>query len=263
MKNSRKFLRELMKLRMSHIMTFRLGFFAPFFIDSTFFMVQILAFDAIYRHVDGIQGWSHGEIIIFVGTFSLVDALNMIIYFFGVLSIPEKIQTGELDLYLTKPVNPLFRITFEKVNPGSLPLLLFSGCVIAYGVKESGMRVEPANMVRYLILVFLMTILYYDMILLLRSFAFFMFSVDNLIKIESTAIELCLKIPGTAFHGIYKVIFYCILPYGVVATLPAQALSGVLSVKGMLFGAGITVVFTALALNFWKLGVRHYESASS
>ncbi len=156
MKDNFKFLTELMKLRLSHIMTFRLGFFGPFFIDTSYFLVQLFAFEAIYGHVDKIRGWGHGEILVFVGTFSLINALNMIIYFFGVISIPEKIQTGELDLYLTKPVNPLLRITFEKINPGSIPLLAFSACIIAYGVKETDMCFSWSNIVKYLFLVVMM-----------------------------------------------------------------------------------------------------------
>ena len=134
------------------------------------------------------------------GKFSLIDSINMVICFFGVISIPEKIQTGELDLYLTKPVNPLLRITFEKVDPGAIPLLLFSACIIGYGVRESGMSLSYANIMAYLVMVLLMTILFYDMELLLRCFAFFVFSVNNLMKIENTAMDLCMKIPGIAFY---------------------------------------------------------------
>ncbi|WP_289301946.1 ABC transporter permease [Sporofaciens musculi] len=263
MKENFRFLAELIKLRLSHIMTFRLGFFGPFLVDASFFMVQLLAFEAIYGHVDNIRGWGHGEILVFVGTFSLINALNMTIYFFGVISIPEKIQTGELDLYLTKPVNPLLRITFEKINPGSIPLLAFSVCIIAYGMKEIGMNYSWINIMGYLFLIFLMAILYYDMELLIRCFAFFVFSVNNLTKIEDTAIELCLKIPGIAFYGVYKFIFYCVLPYGIIATLPTQAFIGELSAKGLVFGVVIVCIFTFLALTFWKYGVHRYESASS
>lgn len=263
MKNNFKFITELIKLRLSHIMTFRLGFFAPFFINTSYFLVQLFAFEAIYGHVDNIRGWGHGEILIFIGTFSLIDALNMTICFFGVISIPEKIQTGELDLYLTKPVNPLLRITFEKVNPGAIPLLVFSACIIVYGVKESSMSLSYSNIIGYLFLVFLMTILYYDLELLIRCFAFFVFSVNNLVKIENTATDLCLKIPGIAFSGIYKFIFYCALPYGVIATLPTQAFIGALSAKGLIFGVAIVCIFTFIALSFWTYGVHRYESASS
>ncbi len=263
MKNNFKFLLELIKFRLSHIMTFRLGFFAPFFINTSYYLVQLFAFEAIYGHVDNIRGWGHGEILIFIGTFSLIDSLNMIICFFGVISIPEKIQTGELDLYLTKPVNPLLRITFEKVDPGAIPLLIFSAYIVVYGVRESGVSLSCANVIGYLFLVLLMTLLYYDMELLIRCFAFFVFSVNNLVKIENTAVDLCLKIPGIAFYGIYKFIFYCVLPYGVIATLPTQAVTGGLSAKGLVFGVVIVAIFTFIAILFWRYGVHRYESASS
>lgn len=263
MKNNFKFITELIKLRLSHIMTFRLGFFAPFFINTSYFLVQLFVFEAAYGHVDTIRGWGHGEILIFIGTFSLIDTLNMMLCFFGVISIPEKIQTGELDLYLTKPVNPLLRITFEKVDPGAMPLLIFSVCIILYGVRENGIIPSCADIILYLLLVFLMTILFYDMELLIRCFTFFLFSVNNLVKIENTAIDMCMKIPGTAFHGIYKFIFYCALPYGVIATLPTQAFIGALSVKGLVLGVAIVCIFTFIASFFWTYGVRRYESASS
>lgn len=208
MKHNFKFLSALIKLRLSHIMTFRLGFF-------------------------------------------------------GVISIPEKIQTGELDLYLTKPVNPLLRITFEKVDPGSLPLLILSICLLAYGVRESGTSLTCSNIFGYVVLVLLMTVLFYDMELLIRCFAFFIFSVNNLMKIENTVIDLCLKIPGIAFSGVSKIIFYCALPYGMIATLPTQILIGALSIKGLLFGMVMVGIFTFFAISFWNYGVRRYESASS
>ena len=244
-------------------MTFRLGFFGPFFINTSYFLVQLFAFEAIYGHIENIRGWGHGEILIFIGTFSLIDSINMVIFFFGVISIPEKIQTGELDLYLTKPVNPLLRITFEKVNPGAIPLLLFSACIIGYGVRESGMNLSYVNAIGYLVMVLLMTILFYDMELLLRCFAYFVFSVNNLVKIENTAMDLCMKIPGIAFDGIYEFFFYFILPYGVIATLPTQALIGAFSAKGLIFGVVIVCIFTFIALSFWTYGVHRYESASS
>ena len=50
MKNNLKFISELIKFRLSHIMTFRLGFFAPFFINTSYFLVQLFAFEAIYGH---------------------------------------------------------------------------------------------------------------------------------------------------------------------------------------------------------------------
>ncbi|MFR2646192.1 MAG: ABC-2 family transporter protein, partial [Blautia coccoides] len=101
MRENIRLIKVLIKLRLERVMMFRLGFFGPFFVDGSLFVIQLLVFQAIYSNVDRIGNWKQGDMILFIGTFSLINALNMSIYFFGVNSIPEKIRTGEIDLYLT------------------------------------------------------------------------------------------------------------------------------------------------------------------
>jgi ABC-2 type transport system permease protein len=125
-----------MKLRLSHLMVFRLSFFGAFFVDSSLFAIQLLMFDVLYGQIESIGGWQRGEMIIFIGTFSLVDALNMCTFFFGLISIPEKIRLGTLDHYITKPASPLLRLSFEQMNPGSLPLIVMILIIILRGVSQ-------------------------------------------------------------------------------------------------------------------------------
>lgn len=263
MRNNYRFIKELLKLRMTHLMAFRLGFFGPLFVDTSLFLIQILVFQAIFSNVDKIGSWGQGEMIIFIGTFSMIDALNMTIYFFGLLTIPDKVRNGELDLYLTKPVNPLLRITFEKVNPGTLPQILFSAGIIAYGVTVGGFQIRMIHVVGYILFVLIMTLLFYDLEVMLRTTAFFIISTTGILKLEEAGLDLCMKIPGVVFQSGFKIFFYVVLPYGVIATLPTQVLTNSLSIQGIVFGVVIVVVFTALMLRFWKLGLRHYNSASS
>lgn len=187
----------------------------------------------------------------------------MVIYFFGVLSISDKIRTGDLDMYLTKPINPLLRITFENVNPGSIPLVIFSIGIIRYGLSMGGIQVSFINVIGYVFMVILMTILYYDLEVLIRSIAFFVISTVNITRLEEAGLELCMKIPGVIFKGVYKILFYIILPYGIIATIPTQVLTNTISAKGMILGVVIVMIFTSLTLSFWKFGLRHYNSASS
>lgn len=258
-----RFIKELIKLRLSHIMVFKLGFFGPFFVDGSLFVVQLMVFQAIYSNVDKIGTWGKGEMIIFIGTFSLINALNMIIFFFGVITIPDKIKKGDLDLYLTKPVNPLLRITFENVNPGSIPLLVMSIFIIAYGIKIGGIAISVSNVLLYLFFVILMTILWYDLEVIIRTISFFVISTVNITRVEDVGFDLCMKIPGVVFRGVYKFVFYVILPYGILATIPTQSLTGTITQRGILFGVIIVIVFTVLTLSFWKIGLKHYDSASS
>jgi len=258
-----RFVWLLVKLKLSRMMVFRLSFFGGFFADALLFVVQILTFGLIFGQVDSIGGWGQGEMLVFIGTFSMINGINMLVFFFGLNDIPDKIRRGDLDHYLTKPGSALLRLTFENVNLGSAPLLLFSGGVIVYGVRVSGAEVTAALVLGYVVLVLLMTLLYYDMELILRSLTFFFLGDGAISTLEGSLLDLNFRVPGVIFQGPFKFLFYFVLPYGIMATVPTQALTGTLTLSGLVQALAVVVVFTAFALWFWKFGCRNYKSASS
>lgn len=263
MKKNIRFMLILLKMKFSRMMAFRFDFFGGFFVDSTLFILQLLMFEAIYANVDTIGDFRRGDMIIFIGTFSLINAVNMTVFFFGTYDIPRKIRDGELDYYITKPVNPLFRMTFENVNPGSFPLIIASGFIIAYGVSVLNLEISAMKIFLYIIWILLMTLLWYDLLIILRTVSFFTLSSSAMEQLEENLLSLNMKIPGTAYKGIFRVMFYFILPYGIMATFPTQFLTGTLSWQGMVYGVVLVLCFTLFMLWFWKAGLRNYKSASS
>ena len=263
MKKNWKVFKELLRLRLQTLMLFRLDFFGPFFVDGSLFVIQLLVFEVIYGNVEHIGNWGRAEMILFVGTFSLLNAMNMTIYFFGVNGITGKIQSGELDLYLTKPVSPLIRLSLEYIRPGSIPLILMSICIIWYGLMQWKQTISVGQVISYMFWVSLMLILYYEMEVIVRCISFFVISTKRINQLEDVCLELCMKLPGISFKGIYKVIFYCVLPYGIMATFPVQSLIKEMNGKSVAFGIGIVAAFTTLTYLIWKQGIKHYQSASS
>lgn len=262
-KKNMRVLKALLYLRFHGLTVFRLDFFAPFFVDGSLFLIQLLAFSAVYANVDSIGGWGKGEMILYIGTFSLLNALNMTIYFFGVIGIPYKVRSGELDLYLSKPVSPLFRLTFENISPGSIPLILMSICIIGYGAASSEVKLGGLRIAAYVFWVLIMAILYYELEVIIRSISLYVVSMARMEQVEEACIDLCMKLPGIAFYGIYKVIFYLILPYGLIATLPVQSIIGEMDLQTGLYGLFVAGLFTFITCVIWKCGLRHYNSASS
>jgi len=250
-------------MKISRMMVFRLSFFGVTFADGSLFLVHLLMFMTVYGHIDSVGDWNRGQMTIFVGTFSLINALNMLVYFFGVNDIPRKIKEGDLDQYLTKPVNPLLRITFESINPGSFPLVILGVIIVAYGVSISGAEVTFLLGAQYAALVLLMTLLWYDMEIILRTVPFLVISINAMEVVEGNMLELNFKVPGTLFKGAFRIFFYYIVPYGVMATVPVQLITGVVTPYGLIHAVGVAVIFTAFALWFWKFGLRRYKSASS
>ncbi len=263
LKKNLRVLREMLYLRFHGIAVFRMDFFGPFFVDGSLFVIQLLAFGVIYSNIDTIGGWHQGEMILYIGTFSLLNAVNMTLYFFGVNGIPDKVRSGELDLYLTKPVSPLFRLSFENISPGSVPLMIMSICIIAYGGAMSKVQVTALRVLEYLFWLLLMGILYYDMEVIIRSVSLYVVSMARMEQLEDAGINLCMKLPGIAFYGVYKFIFYLLLPYGIMATLPVQSMIGDMDYKLAMYGILVVVLFSVGACLMWKKGLKRYNSASS
>ena len=263
MKKNFLFIWLLVKYKFSRMMMYRADFFTAFIGDGLLFLVQWLTFETIYGHIDTIGDWTRGQMIIFVGTFSLINGLNMIIYFFGIVDLPGKIKRGDLDTYLTKPVSPLLRLTFESVDVGSLPLIPMSIAIILYGVKVAGVDVSFCLGAGYAGLVLLMTILWYDMELILRTIPFFVISANGVMAIEGELLMLNFRVPGVFFKGGFKILFYFIVPYGIMSTVPTQLLTRSIPLPDVLGAILIVILFTGFALWFFKLGVRNYKSASS
>ena len=263
MKKNLKFILLLLKLKLSRMMVFRLSFFGAFFADGMLFVMQVLTFSLIYGQIDSIGDWGRGQMLIFIGTFSMINGLNMMIYFFGVLTIPGLIREGGLDHYITKPVNPLLRLTFENMNPGSAPLMILSVMIIAYGLNVGGYAVSFPMLAGYAALVLLMTLLWYDMEVILRTIPFFVISASAIERLEGEMIGLNFKIPGVLYKGAFKILFYFIFPYGIMATVPTQFITDTLTVGGLFSATATVLCFTAFTLWFWKLGLKNYKSASS
>lgn len=263
MRKNFKFIWTLFKMKLSKQMMYRLSFFGATFVDGSLFLLWLLMFNAIYGQVDSIGGWNKGQTTIFLGTFSLLNAINMTIYFFGVLGIPNKIRNGDLDHYLTKPVNPLFRITFENINLGSFPLILLSIGIIVYGLSLTGITVTAGTVLLYTVFVLPMSVMYYNMEVIIRTVPFFVIAASSVERIEGAAMDLCMRVPGILFTGIFKILFYFILPYGIMATIPAQILTNSASAEMIILSAGIVIVFTVFTQWLWRFGLKHYKSASS
>lgn len=228
-KKNMRVLKEMFYLRFHGLVVSRLDFFAPFFIDGVLFVVQLLAFKVVYSNVDKIGTWGHGE----------------------------------LDLYLSKPVSPLFHLSFEKTSPGSLPLVAMGICIILYGVSILDVKPGMVQIMSYIFWILVMSVLYYDLEVIIRSVPLYTVSMARMEQIEEAGIDLCMKLPGTAFYGIYKVVFYLILPYGIMATLPVQSVINEMDLCKGVYGIFIVIIFSCITCATWKCGLKHYNSASS
>jgi ABC-2 type transport system permease protein len=255
--------RLLARFKLNRQMIYSVNFWMAFFVDTTVFGIQMAVFAAMFLQVDSINGWNKYQMIFFVGTFTIIDSLYMSSFFFGVISIPEKIRTGKLDIYITKPINTLFFVSFESMDIGSLMLTVPGMMMVGYSVKKLGLTLNLWNVSGYIFFIGIMLVLMYDLMVILRSLAFWFIKTDALMEFENEMMNFSFRIPGIVFKGASKLIFYVILPYALLATIPTQFFTTGLTLQDFILTMGVCIAFTFLSQIIWRTGLKHYSSASS
>jgi ABC-2 type transport system permease protein len=187
----------------------------------------------------------------------------MCTYFFGVLAIPEKIRTGALDLYLTKPVSALFLLSLESMDFGSILLTIPGLMIVAWGVRALGVRLTAGLVAGYAVLFIGMFLLMYCVMVVLRVAAFWLVRINAFNELEGALVEFSFRVPGVVYQGVWKLLLYILLPYGLMATIPTQFLTGGMLLQHWLLVGGVLAGFWVGMSLLWQAGLRRYGSASS
>ncbi len=253
----------LFRIRLARQTFDPVSFWTAFFVDTSVFLMQAAVFATIYLNVETINGWDARRAIFFVGTFTLVDGLYMFLYFFGIMELPQTINTGGLDLYLAKPCDALLHVCFSRINPGSVFLVIPAGLLLFGSVAGLGVPFRVGSIARYLAAVALMLVLMFDLMLLLRLPAFAFKRLTGMDAAESVLVEFAFRMPASAYSGGLRFIFCVLLPYGLIAGFPTRVFFGEVAWIDCLAACGVTAAFTALARSLWLVGLRHYEGSGS
>lgn len=251
------------KFKLSKQIMYRASFWTVLVVDGSMLLIQLTVFNTLFANVSDINGWTRNQMIFFLGTFAILNGTEMCLFFFGMMDLPEKIRSGRLDLFIVKPVDTLFWVSFESIDIGSALTILPGIVMIVYAGISLGIRLTIVNVAGYLILLILMLILLYSLMLLFRSLSFWFTRIDSLFELEGELMNFSFRVPGIIFTGLMRVAIYLILPYALLATVPTKFFTGFINGGEWLAAIGITIAFYLGAKTLWKKGLKRYGSASS
>jgi ABC-2 type transport system permease protein len=220
-------------------------------------------FQAIFFKVDRIGQWTFDQVLLLFVTFHVIDFLISITFQRNLsFSLPRLIQTGELDTRLVLPVNRLFMVSFANIDLmdffSFIPSLGFLGFVL-YRLKFA---FSWGQVLVYVVMVMNSLLFLYAMSLIIATVSFWTTQSYGVARIFDNILKIG-RYPLDIFEGFWKVIFIYILPLILIAQIPAQTLLRAISWKFILFAFSVTGVLLFLAVNFWKIGLRSYLSAST
>lgn len=213
----------------------------------------------LLRSIGTLANYTANQIIFFFLTFNLIDIISQFL-FREVYNFRGLIIKGDFDLILTKPQNALFRVLFggaDIIDFITIPPLIFA-------IYYVGNLLQPSlgHVVLYLIALlngFLIATAFHIAVLALGIITF---EIDHIIMIYRDLSNLG-RFPVDIYKQPLQGILTYLVPVGIMITLPAKALMGLVTPLGVLLSLGLGILVIFLSLRFWNFALTKYTSASS
>lgn len=206
-----------------------------------------------------VEGYNLDQIVFFFLTFNLVDIIAQLL-FREVYRFRPLIVSGDFDLILVKPINPLLRVLLGGADPlDTLTLIPLFGLLFIFATK---LGPGTFDILLYIFLVFNAVLIATAFHIAVLALGILTTAVDHTIMIYRDFTSMG-RIPVDFYNQFLRAVLTFVLPVGIMMTVPVKALMGILSPPMILYSFLFGIVFLWSALKFWNLALKNYSSASS
>ena len=236
--------------------SFAFSIIANFF-DFIFGFLQYMVF---FTAAKSIAGWNSDQMLVLYGVFMLVFALQFIFLYPNLVAMGEMVNSGNLDLLLTKPVNAQLMISFRRISFEELGSITTALLLLGWLTFNGTIQISPAVLGMFCVALLASLLLIYSFFLVLICLAVILEKLENMAQLMWSTFALC-RYPVDIYPGRLKSFFVTFVPVAFIASVPASVLLGRASLGTVLQGIIIALTATFLSSWLWRRTIRAYTSA--
>lgn len=259
-----RLIRSYISIAVQNLLAYRLNFWISLLYSVLSFGSGVLGLVVLFSQVEAVRGWTFGSTLALLGTYLTLGALRSL--FIGpsleaLAGMDGEIWKGTFDFTLLRPIDVQFLASVRHWRPLAVVDLLLGFGVLGVAMGRLGQSLTLPSVVAFVAtLIAGVTILY---AILLAFSALVFWSPGFLFTWLFNAFFQMARYPIGLYPGWLRLALTWVIPVGIMTTVPAQALSGLLT-SGMLIGSlALALVFFAGATVLFRTGLRRYASASS
>ncbi|CAG0994151.1 hypothetical protein ANAEL_02478 [Anaerolineales bacterium] len=243
---------------------YRANFFISLLTSTLNLATGVLGIVVLFGQIDSVQGWNLPSTLALLGVYLTVSALRGL--FIGpsleaLSGMDGEIWTGAFDFTVLRPVDTQFMVSLRKWRWfASIDLLLGLGVLVA-AVIQLGVTLSLWQIVTFLLTLLAGTLILYAILLIFAALIFW--SPGVLFTWVFDGIFQMARYPLGMYPGWLRLVLTWIVPVGVITTIPAQALTGSLTIQNLILSLGLAAVLFLLASALFRFGLKRYASASS
>ncbi len=224
----------------------------------------VLGVYVLFSQVETLQGWNFAGTLAILGVYLTVSALRGL--FIGpsldaLVGIDGEVLLGKFDFTLLRPVSTQFLASFRHWRLFTLVDLGLGLGVLVAAVAQPGQGLTLPRLLAFAIALLSGVAILYAILLAFTALVFW--SPGMMFTWVFDGIFQMARYPVGIYPGWLRLVLTWIVPVGVVTTVPAQALTGLVLPNTLLASAVLAAVAVLGASALFRLALRRYASASS
>jgi len=242
-------------------MEYRTNFVFSILVELGWVFSHLLYLIVIYKTDVVVNGLTREAMYLFVGSYLFLPGIYMSMFFTNFANIPEYIRSGQLDIFITKPVSLQFMTTMRYVNFG-YPVADFAIGIglIACGWSEMKLDTGFYNLFGFILRLMLGTVWVYVLQIVPALLSFWIVKTNGIYNISYALYDMNKMPMGIYGKWIQRIGTY-LLPLFPMANYPALFATGKLGFLQLLWGIVSPFIFLGIVRFVWSRAIKKYSSA--
>ena len=266
MKNVKRYMRlyavmiaQFFKTVMQSRVDFLMGLFGFFFTQLSGIVFLYLVFEQI----PDLQGWTLDQLIFIYGFAQIPRGIDHLLTDNLWLVAWRLVITGDFDRYMLRPMNVLFQVIAEKLQPDALGELLIGMILVIRSVCAGTVSLTPLNILLFVISMLAGALIYTAIKIFFSSLAFWVKRSGPFLQLAYELSNFA-KYPTHIYNKGIEFLITWVMPFAFVAYLPASYFLN-MGNGFWVIGAecAIALVFLLISTAVFHKGICIYESAGN
>jgi ABC-2 type transport system permease protein len=241
---------------------YRVNFFLQLFESFLALATGLVGLALVFNHTTSLGGWSRPELLAVMGVHILMGGLIKTTIQPNMERLMGDVQQGTLDYTLTKPSDSQLLVSVREVRVWQGVDILMGLAILVVAVLQIQARIGLGQALAFAAALFMGGLMIYSFWLMLTTGAFWVVRMDQIVELFQGVYQAG-RWPVGIYPGWLRTGLTFLVPVAFAVTVPAEALTGRLTLQTLLGAAALTAGLLIAARRVWFTGLRNYTGASA
>jgi ABC-2 type transport system permease protein len=247
-------------------MSFRVNFLVKLSVELLWLTLLILFYELIFQRTASVAGWDRDRYLFFVGCHYALGGLVETFFLENCVGFAELVRSGDLDMYLLKPIDEQFLVTCRHMDWSTFPNILQGVGVMAYALHSMHWTLDPGRLAAFVALFVCGCAMAYSFLLMLCSLSVWMVRNQSLMEmwwLFTTLMRYPREIFQVGWANPVGWFFTFVVPVLLVTNVPADTMVRALDGRFIAYMVVAAAALLLISRGFFRRALLSYRSASS